>query len=210
MDTRAFLDAAVQYSDANQLSRGYPPGEVLFHEGDEGTDIYVLQKGCVAVVRNNIKIAGVREPGAILGEMSSLLSQRRSATLRIEEPSRLIRLTAAQFQDLLLQYPHAGNHIAEMMAQRIARDAVREEQDRRKYDMRIREHEEFLKIVYTLINLLKERQPSPAIQALHEVLFSNPGARIGLPIHEIPSSKLPEFFRTLLKDAARAAEGCRT
>lgn len=200
MDMKIFLDAANQYSNANHLSQGYLPGVILFREGDEGTDIYVLQKGCVAVVRNGIKIASIREPGAILGEMSSLLSQRRSATLRVEEPAQLIRMTAAQFRELVMQYPQAGNNIAEMMAERIARDGAREEQDRRKFQTQIVEHEQFIKTVYMLVQRLKEKQPSPAILALHEVLFSNTVARVGLPIHEINTSKLPEFFKTLLKE----------
>ena len=198
MESQEFLSEAVKYAESHQLTKGYPTGTILFREGDDGTDLYILRKGSVAVLRGGTKIATLREAGSILGEMSTLLSQKRSATLRVEEASQLIVLTPAQFKELITQYPSAGTFVAELLASRIARDVKREELERQKLTDVIAAHEKFMKTVYTLSKLLKERQPTPVADAFHDLLFSNVTARVGLPPGEIDARRLPPLFQSLV------------
>ena len=202
-DAGAFLAEAVKYADARNLTKSFAPGATLFREGDDGSELYVLRKGCVAVSRAGVKIATVREPGSILGEMSTLLSQKRSATLRVEEPSQMVVMTPQQFHDLIAQYPTAGAIVAEMLARRIARDVEREEQERQKLSAMIEAIEKFIKSVYTLSKLLKEKQPSPVAEAFHDMLFSHPTARVGVSPKDIDARRLPPLFQSLLCDIER-------
>lgn len=197
-ETAAFLEEVIKYADAHSLTRGFAPGAILFREGEDGTELFVIRKGSVAVLRGGVKIATVREPGAILGEMSTLLSQKRSATLRVEEASQIVGFTPEQFMELLEQFPKAGGILAKMLASRIVRDVKREEQEKQKLSDVISGHEKFMKTVYVLSRILKEKQPSEVADAYHDLLFSNAVARVGIPEHEIDARRLPSLFQSLL------------
>lgn len=67
-----------------------PPGDVLFREGDEGDAAYALVSGRVEVVKATD--AGEQTlaelgPGEIVGEVALLTGERRSATVRVLEPT---------------------------------------------------------------------------------------------------------------------------
>lgn len=73
-------------------------GEIVFHEGDSGREMFVLLEGEVEVLRHSksgreTRVA-VLGPGDWFGEMSILDVLPRSATTRVVAPARLIRLTA--------------------------------------------------------------------------------------------------------------------
>jgi thioredoxin reductase (NADPH) len=82
------------------------PGEWLIHEGDPPAFFGVLAGALDAV-----KVIGATEhvipygPGAYFGELSLWLSARTMAGLRAREPSRILRLDAADFYGLVLGTP---------------------------------------------------------------------------------------------------------
>jgi CRP/FNR family cyclic AMP-dependent transcriptional regulator len=80
------------------------PGDVLFREGDDGREMYVLLDGEVEVVKRSRRGTDARValfgPGDWFGEMSILDIQPRSATLRAVSPSRLVRITASNLDAL--------------------------------------------------------------------------------------------------------------
>jgi CRP/FNR family cyclic AMP-dependent transcriptional regulator len=82
-------------------------GEVIFREGDEARDMYVLIRGEMEVVKRSKRGIDARVallgPGDWFGEMSIVDVQPRSATVRTLAPSRLIRITAADL-DALYRY----------------------------------------------------------------------------------------------------------
>ena len=47
-----------------------------------------VECACVAIVKEDIEIAKVREPGAVLGELSALLDQPHTADVRALETSQ--------------------------------------------------------------------------------------------------------------------------
>lgn len=68
----------------NQPQRNLEPGETLVREGEESGDLYILETGRLIVERQGVKIAEIKEPGALVGEMSVLLAKESSATVRAE------------------------------------------------------------------------------------------------------------------------------
>lgn len=79
-------------------------GETLFHEGDEGRDMYVVLTGEMEVLKRSksgieARVA-VLGPGDWFGEMSIVDVQPRSATVRTLAPSRLLRITASDLDAL--------------------------------------------------------------------------------------------------------------
>jgi CRP-like cAMP-binding protein len=75
--------------------------EVLFHAGDPGDGCYVLRKGVVkaAVVAKDgqERLLAVMGPGSLIGELSLIDGQPRSATISALKPSRLLHLPASVF-----------------------------------------------------------------------------------------------------------------
>jgi diguanylate cyclase (GGDEF)-like protein len=84
-------------------------GEVLFHEGDQGNDMYILAEGAVAV---SIRLpdGGTREiarfsPGDFFGEMSIFDDAPRSASCQAISTSTLLTLSRRAFSDVITQHP---------------------------------------------------------------------------------------------------------
>lgn len=66
----------------------YSSGEVLITEGNQSGYLYVLLEGKVDIIKGDLIINSVSEPGAIFGEMSVLLNHPHMATVKTVEPSR--------------------------------------------------------------------------------------------------------------------------
>jgi CRP/FNR family transcriptional regulator, cyclic AMP receptor protein len=65
----------------------FAAGEVVVVEGSPAGALYVLASGSVEVVKGDVQITTVAEPGAFFGEMSVLLARPHTATVRALEPS---------------------------------------------------------------------------------------------------------------------------
>jgi CRP/FNR family transcriptional regulator, cyclic AMP receptor protein len=82
-------------------------GTIVFREGDEARDMFVLVEGELEVVKRSHRGIDARVamlgPGDWFGEMSVVDVQPRSATVRTLAPSRLLRITSADL-DALYRY----------------------------------------------------------------------------------------------------------
>ena len=58
--------------------------QVLIAEGSEPTKMYVLRSGAVVIKRDDVAVARIDSPGAILGEMSIVLGKPATATVVAE------------------------------------------------------------------------------------------------------------------------------
>lgn len=53
--------------------------EILFRQGDPPGPLFVLREGRLSVVEDDVQIAEIDESGSVLGEMSKLLGEPRTA-----------------------------------------------------------------------------------------------------------------------------------
>jgi CRP-like cAMP-binding protein len=65
----------------------FAAGDPVVAEGSPAGALYVLASGSVEVVKGDVQITTVAEPGAFFGEMSVLLGRPHTATVRALEPS---------------------------------------------------------------------------------------------------------------------------
>src|SRR6266852_34936 len=92
-------------------------GTLIIHEGGTTGHLYVLIEGRLEVVKGDTVVAIITEPGAVLGEMSVLLDQPHTATVRAASDSAIYEIDdAASF---LRQQPEVALLIARMLAQRL-------------------------------------------------------------------------------------------
>ena len=64
-------------------------GEVLIEQGSPPPAIFVLVEGAVAIDRDGMVFSNVASPGAIFGEMSTVMRRPATATVRATAPSVL-------------------------------------------------------------------------------------------------------------------------
>lgn len=108
------------------IYRKYPRGTYLLHEGEKGNHVVIILRGIVKVSvdaeTGNTVMLGIRGPGELIGEMSVLCKQPRTATAvaGIELHAQVIHNQA--FIAHLDHYPGVAARIAAMMGGRL-RDA---------------------------------------------------------------------------------------
>jgi CRP/FNR family cyclic AMP-dependent transcriptional regulator len=99
------------------LERKLPAGTVLIHEGSKTGHLFVLLEGRLEVIKGDSVVAVLTEPGAMLGEMSVLLDQPHTATVRAAVDSVVYEFDdAAAF---LREQPAMALLIARLLAQRL-------------------------------------------------------------------------------------------
>src|SRR3954465_6159751 len=97
--------------------RNEPAGSLILHEGGRTGHLYVLIEGRLEVIKGDTVVATITEPGAVLGEMSVLLDQPHTATVRAALDSVVYEIDdAASF---LRAQPAVAILIARMLAQRL-------------------------------------------------------------------------------------------
>jgi CRP/FNR family cyclic AMP-dependent transcriptional regulator len=109
---RAILDHC-----SGGVKRSLPAGTDIVQEGGKTGHLFVLLEGKVEVVKGDSLVAVIDEPGAVFGEMSVLLDQPHSATVRTAADSVLYEFDdAASF---LREKPALALLIAQLLAQRL-------------------------------------------------------------------------------------------
>ena len=71
-------------------------GQALVEEGQRTNRLYVLAEGVAEVLKGDVVISSVADPGALFGEMSALLGSPHSATVRAVAPCRFYVVDDAQ------------------------------------------------------------------------------------------------------------------
>jgi CRP/FNR family transcriptional regulator, cyclic AMP receptor protein len=66
----------------------FAEGELILRQGTVGERMLFLKEGAVDIVRDEVTLARVTEPGAVLGDMAAILGRPHSADARAATPSR--------------------------------------------------------------------------------------------------------------------------
>ena len=79
-------------------------GDVVFAQGEVGTEMMVVLEGKASVTRGDRELSQV-SVGQMFGEMALLDSQTRSATVTALEPMRMLVIPGPAFRKLLTKVP---------------------------------------------------------------------------------------------------------
>jgi hypothetical protein len=99
----------------------FSDGEFICSEGEESDFLYYIVSGTLYVYSKGKLVSGLSPDDMFMGEMSFLLSNRRSATVVSKGPSVLIKISKQDFVNLIKENPHYGIFLARLLAQRLAR-----------------------------------------------------------------------------------------
>ena len=99
---------AAEKSPFAKFIKHYAAGTVLFHEGDAGEDMFIIQGGKVAIkkrVPHGEVVLAVLEKGDFFGEMAVLERIPRSASAEMVEEGDLIVIGSDVFGDMIKANP---------------------------------------------------------------------------------------------------------
>jgi CRP-like cAMP-binding protein len=105
-----------------RLGRDYPAGSVLFREGEDGAEMFVIQSGRVQLTKH---VGGAERPlatlgrGEFLGEMAILNAKPRTATAVITEDARCLVIDAPTLEMMVTRNPEIAMRLIKKLAVRL-------------------------------------------------------------------------------------------
>jgi CRP-like cAMP-binding protein len=111
------LDTALMLARLSSLPiEVHEAGSVVLATGATTGKLLVLKEGAVEVVREDVRIAEVNEPGAVFGELALLLGRAHTADVRALQPSTFY---VADGRTFLQANPTAALYVAMVLAGRL-------------------------------------------------------------------------------------------
>jgi CRP/FNR family cyclic AMP-dependent transcriptional regulator len=96
----------------------FKAGSIIFREGDEARDLFVIKSGEVRIQIGNRTITELR-PDSIFGEMALIDNEPRSATAVAVTDVELVPVSEKQFLFLVSQTPYFALRVMRVLAQRL-------------------------------------------------------------------------------------------
>jgi CRP/FNR family transcriptional regulator, cyclic AMP receptor protein len=130
VEQESFLAALTPEEQAALRERGtvrqFARGAALFHEQTVPSAVAVLLEGRVKLTRVTPEgrdvLLAIRGPGDVLGDLSAIDGEPRSATAVALEPVQALNVTAADFVSFVARTPNAATYMLQLLSSRL-RDA---------------------------------------------------------------------------------------
>ena len=125
--------------------RDFKVGEMVFHYGDPGGEIFILRSGRIELFVESDAgqkiVLAENEPGDVLGELSFLDGGPRTATALASEDTQLLTMHRERLLEFIDKHPHAAMDLLtvvgrrlratdELLRTRVSRNPNVEEEDR--------------------------------------------------------------------------------
>ncbi len=98
------MAADVQAQLFSRFGKKFPAGTTLFHEGDRGEEMFIIQSGRVKIskkIRGVEKTLATLDKGEFFGEMAILNDKPRSASAETLDESEMLVIDRKTFEDML-------------------------------------------------------------------------------------------------------------
>lgn len=99
----------------------FKAGETVFKQGEPSNYLYYLAQGSFEVIVDSEPVSVLTPDDIFVGEMSFLLNNKRSATVRAVTDGCLIRISKKEFVEGIKEKPHYSLFLARLLAQRLER-----------------------------------------------------------------------------------------
>ncbi|MDR2144490.1 MAG: cyclic nucleotide-binding domain-containing protein [Treponema sp.] len=97
------------------------PGDTVINEGDPSDFLYYIASGEYGVFHNGQQVGTLSPQDIFMGEMSFLLNEHRSATVKATSQGKLIFLARESFINVIREYPYYGIFLSKLLAKRLVR-----------------------------------------------------------------------------------------
>ncbi len=102
------LEALAEHGHRRRTERG----DILFREGEESSELFVVLEGRVAIVENHEgkeRVIGVHGPGRFLGELNLLTGQTSFTTAVVQEPGEVLVIPVDNLRQLVANDPELAD-----------------------------------------------------------------------------------------------------
>ena len=117
------LGAAAPTWRKRMVRRRYRKGEPIFHEGEIGDTLHIIEKGRVGIeastAAGDVVVLSVRGPGEVLGELSLFGDGRRVAKVTALSPTETLTLTRSTLEELRGSEPDVDRFLLEIVAAKL-------------------------------------------------------------------------------------------
>jgi CRP/FNR family cyclic AMP-dependent transcriptional regulator len=118
-----FTDDELALIGSSAQVRSLRRGDVLFTEGDEPTELFIVRSGRIAIANRSIdgreSVVALREAGAAFGEMGLFLDVGRTAEARALEPGDVLAIPYAPVRAVYQQRPALLWGVVALLAGRV-------------------------------------------------------------------------------------------
>ncbi len=117
------------FAQRTMVLEEFDPGQVIFHEGDQGRHVYVIKSGTVEVLaeRPDGSQEVIRRLGSgdHFGEMALLRKAPRSATVQTVTAVQVFKMSPSNFMALYTSLPGLRDHFQKVMQSRLREFGLR-------------------------------------------------------------------------------------
>lgn len=99
-------------------TRFFKAGTVIFHQGDQANEMFVIKSGEVRIQLGNRTLSEL-STDAIFGEMALIDNEPRSATAIAATDAELVAVSEKQFLFMVGQTPYFALKVMRVLAQRL-------------------------------------------------------------------------------------------
>lgn len=99
-------------------TRFFKAGAVIFHQGDQANEMFVIKSGEVRIQLGNRTLSEL-STDAIFGEMALIDNEPRSATAIAATDAELVAVSEKQFLFMVGQTPYFALKVMRVLAQRL-------------------------------------------------------------------------------------------
>ena len=103
----------------DQETVDFQPEDLVFKQGEESNFLYYIAEGEYRVEVDDKQVAVITPADILMGEMSFLLQEIRSANVIANTPGKLIKISNINFVNSIKEQPYFGLFLAKLLAQRL-------------------------------------------------------------------------------------------
>jgi CRP-like cAMP-binding protein len=96
-------------------------GDIVLRENEAADYLYYISSGIYHVYYDHKQVGTLSPRDVFIGEVSFLLNQNHSVSVRAATPGKLILLTRKSFMGAIKEYPHYGIFLSKILAKRMLR-----------------------------------------------------------------------------------------
>lgn len=105
-----------------KYGRSYRPGEVIFHEGEEGQYMFIIQTGNVQIAKNmhgHTHVLSELAKGEFFGEMAIVTRVKRTATATALDEVQLLAFDRNDFQGMIEKNSKIALNVIDKLCRRL-------------------------------------------------------------------------------------------
>ena len=110
------LDEILNNPELTQYHTSFKPGQIIFLEGDDSQDLYILASGRIDIFKGEKKIRELAERGSLFGEVSFFLGGSRTASVKAQDDVTVVRIPKEKINHFLAEFPDAARAVTKHLA----------------------------------------------------------------------------------------------